>query len=106
MARLCALPLVILVACCAPAAPPKVAQTDSEAVAQALQKCTQASTKPSGALSNRKPVEIFDECIVDEANRSTLDIRKKICALGKSGGSDRSPVEVYMKNDQCVTDYE
>jgi hypothetical protein len=103
--RLLALPVAIIVACCSPAAVP-VAHAEVKSVAQALQKCTEASTKPGTTLGHSKPVEIFDECIVDEANQSTLDMRRKICALGKSGGSDRSPVEVYMKGDQCVTDYE
>jgi hypothetical protein len=103
--RLFALPFAIIVACCSYAAAP-VAQTEGDAVTQALQKCTQVSTKSSGALNNAKQVEIFDACIVTEANRSTLDIRKKICALGKPGGIYRSPVEVYMKGDKCVTDYE
>jgi hypothetical protein len=104
--RLSALPFALLIACCSPEAKPPVARVDGEVVAQALQKCTEASTKPSVFSGNAIPVEIFDECIVDEANRSTLDMRQKICAFGKSGGIDRSPVEVYMSGDKCITDYE
>jgi hypothetical protein len=103
--RIFALASVIIIASCSQGAIP-AAKADSEIVAQALQKCNEASTKPIGAVIKAKPVEIFDECIVDTANRVALGARKKICALGKSGGVDRSPVEVYMNGDKCVTDYE
>jgi hypothetical protein len=103
--RLFALPFSFVIACGSHAAAP-AAQSEREIVAQALQKCTKVSTKSSVAPSNAKQVEIFDACIVNEANRSALRTRKQICALGKSGGIYRSTVEIYMKGDKCVTDYE
>ncbi|MDB5708732.1 MAG: hypothetical protein JWL96_802 [Sphingomonas bacterium] len=54
----------------------------------------------------RLPVEKFDECIAAEANKWPMKMRKAVCALGKSGGAFRSPVEVYMANGKCRTDYE
>ncbi|UVO54063.1 hypothetical protein [Sphingomonas sp. SUN039] len=78
----------------------------SKAVAEAQSKCVKAAEGPAPAPIAQLPVEKFDHCIVIEANKRPLKTRKAICALGKSGGTSGSTVEVYMANGKCRTDYE
>nr|WP_299850416.1 hypothetical protein [Sphingomonas bacterium] len=82
------------------------AVTSPDAVARAQRKCVEAAKGPAPNPMARLPVEKFDECIAAEANKWPMKMRKAVCALGKSGGAFRSPVEVYMANGKCRTDYE
>ena len=82
------------------------ATTPDNAVAEAQRKCTEAENGPAPHALAQLPVAKFDECIATEANKWPGETRQAICALGRSGGPDRSPVEVYMYNGQCRTDYE
>ncbi|MES2442485.1 MAG: hypothetical protein V4574_06610 [Pseudomonadota bacterium] len=99
--------IAALAGCNESAAPiPQSVAAQTGAVEAAQQKCTQAAKRPAPHSAARLPVEKFDECIAAEANKWPIETRKAICALGRSGGADRSPVEVYMFNGQCRTDYE
>jgi hypothetical protein len=94
-----ALPLVIVIAS-------NPADWQNNAVADAQKRCVEAMKGPSPHPWAQLPVEKFDECIAAEANKWPLKTRKALCALGKSGGSFGSTVEVYMANGRCRTDYE
>ncbi|MBS0296290.1 MAG: hypothetical protein JSR45_08260 [Proteobacteria bacterium] len=86
---------------------PGPADARADAVAAAEKRCLEAEKGPAPAPMVRRPVEKFDECIVAEANKWSMETRKAICALGKSGGPCGSTVEVYMTKDgRCRTDYE
>jgi hypothetical protein len=80
--------------------------TPPQAVSNAQRKCVEPAKGPAPNPMARLPVEKFDECIAAEANKWPMKMRKAVCALGKSGGAFRSPVEVYVANGKCRTDYE
>ena len=82
------------------------AGTPIKAVADAQRKCIEAAKGSAPAPMIRLPVEKFDNCIAEEANKWPPKTREAICALGKSGAPSGSTVEVYMANGKCRTDYE
>jgi hypothetical protein len=69
-------------------------------------RCEDATKGPAPYPLAQKPIEKFDACVAAEANKRPAGAREAICALGRSGGAERSTVEVYMSNGRCRTDYE
>ena len=69
-------------------------------------RCEDATIGPAPHSLAQMPIEKFDECVAAEANKWPEKTREAVCALGRSGGASRSPVEVYMANGRCRTDDE
>ena len=84
---------------------PPAVETDN--LTSVRQKCENVTEQPEGFGWKLLPIELYNECIVEEANRASGEQRIAICALGRSGGYETPPstVEVYMDGNTCRTDY-